>query len=703
MDEHFDIVVVGAGLGGLSAAGHLAKVGKRVLVLEHHTVPGGYAHEFRRGRYRFEVALHALDGVAPGGLVYPALDELGVLERVKFNRLDPFFTAKFPEHELVVPADIADYETQMVRLFPNQAQGFRSLFDAMRAVYVDLRRFSADGELKRRPPMAKLPATYPHMISAMSRSWADFMDVHLNDAKAKALFSTLWGYYGLPPRRLNAATFIIPWVTYHQYGAYYPEGGSMALSRALEVAIVEHAGEVRYRQTVNHFDIQDGKVIAVETEAGLRVTADMVISNANPLDTMLRWVGKENLPHEYVNKIETDVPAASNLVLYLGLDIDLALDGWQDHERFIIDTYDLDADYDRMMAGDFANTGMVLTHYNHADPTCSPEGGSVLMAMTLAPWDYADQWGTGGDLENYGKNPAYLELKQDAGEALLARVEEEMPGIRQHIVHMEVGTPLTNVRYSRNPGGSIYGSEQTVENMYLGRLRERTPVDNLYLTGAWVMGGGMSAAILSGRNVARRVIARMDGEQTETMINRDDGSASPDVAQVSKPAATTAATVLDISGRSMPATTLTAAGSERTLLLNALPSTAFLIFHGENNTDIVSEANAIVRAEYPMPDQLLIASIVDLHHIPRMFRRMANRALKTAYQRSAELIPAELDPVQYVIILPDWDGSVTSAIGFDAVGEEAGIVVTDNAGTLLGAFQGKGAAALALACLKDAV
>lgn len=62
-----DAVVIGAGLGGLSAAGHLAAEGRRVVVLEHHSVPGGYAHEFKRRGFRFEVALHAMDGVGPGG------------------------------------------------------------------------------------------------------------------------------------------------------------------------------------------------------------------------------------------------------------------------------------------------------------------------------------------------------------------------------------------------------------------------------------------------------------------------------------------------------------------------------------------------------------------------------------------------------------------------------------------------------------
>ena len=153
----------------------------------------------------------------------------------------------------------------------------------------------------------------------------------------------------------------------------------------------------------------------------------------------------------------------------------------------------------------------------------------------------------------------------------------------------------------------------------------------------------------------------------------------------------------------MPSTTLTAAGSARKIDLRALPSPSLFVFHGENNTDIVAEVNAALRGEFPDAAQLLIASVVDLHHIPRVFRSMANRAMNQAYTRSAELIPSELDPVQYVVILPDWDGSAAKSAGFDAVGENAGIAVADVDGNLHRALQGKEAIEQALTWVRELV
>jgi len=210
MDTKRDVVVIGAGLGGLSAAAYLAKSGKRVLVLEHHAVPGGYAHEFRRSRFRFEVALHALDGVAPGGWSYEILKELGVLDRIRFRRLDPFYSARLGGEEIVVPADVFAYESDLIRRFPREASGIRSLVDSMLQVFLQVRRFTWDRELGLRLPPSEMASRYSRMLDAMSVSWGEFMGRHIHDPRLQAVFYVLWGYYGLPPSRLNAATFILP-------------------------------------------------------------------------------------------------------------------------------------------------------------------------------------------------------------------------------------------------------------------------------------------------------------------------------------------------------------------------------------------------------------------------------------------------------------------------------------------------------------
>ncbi len=690
METKYDVVVIGAGLGGLSAAAHLAKAGKRVLVLEHHAVPGGYAHEFRRSKFRFEVALHALDGVAPGGWTYTILKELGVLDRLKFRRLDPFYSARFGDDEIVVPADMFTYEADLIRRFPHEASGIRSLVDAMLQVFFQVRRFTWDREMGRQPPPSEMMSRYARMLDAMSVSWGEFMGRHIRDPRLQAVFSVLWGYYGLPPSRLNAATFILPWVSYHLFGGYYPEGSSMALSRALEAVILENGGEFLYRQTVNRVEIEGGRAVAVETEKGLRIEASAVVSNASAPDTMLKFVGREHLPGDYVHRVEEALshPALSNLIIYLGLDRDLSAEGWQSHELFVSDDYDIEKQYEAVVDGRFEDAGFVMAYYNLVDPGCSPPGTSVLVILTLAPWDYADQWGTGGNLERYHRNPQYREVKQEAAEKLLVRAEKLVPGLRESIRFMEIATPLTNYRYTLNPAGSIYGSEQSVDNMYVNRLSDTTPIPNLFLTGAWVMGGGMSAAMLSGRNVARRVL-RHFGE----------GSA-----KVSPPSAKEEVRepVREVPGipESPPEITLEAVGSGRKVNLGELRTPAVLIFHGPSNASEASRINAEIRTTYPRASEVLVANVVDLDGVPKLFRSFAGREMKKAYEKAAAALPAGASPEEYVVVLPDWDGKATKAFGLAEVEERPAVVVLKD-GRVVGAAQGDGLAERAAALLKS--
>jgi all-trans-retinol 13,14-reductase len=694
--EKFDVIVIGAGLGGLSAAGYLAKAGKKVLVLEHHTVPGGYAHEFRRGKYRFEVALHALDGAAPGGWSYPMLKDLEVFDQVHFHRIDPFYTVRFPKQEIVAHADLMLYESELVKHFPHERDGIHKIIADMLETFWQVRRYDAEGQLGIRPELDKVPGLYPKMLAAMSMSLEEYMSQFIQDSELKTAFATLWGYYGLPPAQLNAATFIFPWVSFHLMGAYYPEGGSMAMSRALEATLKKYGGEIRYKQTVNKIVIQDGRAVGVETEKGLRVDADVIISNANSPDTLLKFVGREHLPASYVSGIEAGNPSISNFVLYLGLDRDLQAEGWKHHELFVMDSYDSNAGYQAALDGDFARTGLSITDYKSADPGCAPEGATVLNIFALADWNSANQWGTGGNLENYSDNPQYNELKHAATEIILDRVEKIIPGLRQSIKYMEVGTPITNWRYSRNVGGAIYGTDQTVGNTYQARLNAKTPIPNLFLAGAWTFGGGMSAALLSGRDTSRIVIGYMDGSEVVLMTAPalDDSPAIadqlpsiPEQAPVKPVAASAQASS---AARLAPALTLKAAGSGREVTLNAISKRAVLLFHTADTAESAERINQAVRgvAAYQPAEALAILNVVDLHSVPKLFRSFAEKSMRESFEKASKAIPQGQNPRDYVIILPDWDGKVTQGFGLGDTSKVVGLAVLDERGGVVGTYQG---------------
>jgi len=234
------------------------------------------------------------------------------------------------------------------------------------------------------------------------------------------------------------------------------------------------------------------------------------VSNASPSAT-LGLLPSGIRDGEWAQDVDSDLPALSSLVVHLGLDTDVAAEGWTHHEFFDMVGYDLEAEYQAILEGRFADVGMIVSNYTIVDPTCAPDGGSVLALTTLAPWDHDNVWGTGGDLENYRVNPEYLRVKEAAGNILIDRAERLIPGLRASIVTSHVGTPLTNVRYVRQPHGSLYGREQTVMNQ-MNRRRPSTPVGGLFLAGAWIGGGGMTAAVGSGKGAARAAARYLSGE-----------------------------------------------------------------------------------------------------------------------------------------------------------------------------------------------
>jgi phytoene dehydrogenase-like protein len=502
MAERIDAIVIGGGLGGLAAGVALARNGRKVVVLEQHTVPGGYAQCFQREPYRFDVSLHALNGLAPGGGVDHLYRDLGIWDRLRLHRLDPLYRLRLPDREVTAHADWYRYESELIGHFPAEATGIRAYLDEVAAVYRDLRRMEEDQAAGRMTAPADFPARYPALIRVSGETWEQMMSRHIADARARSALGVLWVYCGLPPSRCAALMGVVVTGSYHEHGGWYPEGGSGALSNALAQVLRERGGEIRYGVLATGIELSHERAVAVTTGDGQRLEAEVFISNASAPATMLEMVGRGHLPADYAARVADPVPSYTVFNVYLGLNRDVFAEQGLPHELFLAGSYSADESWHAGHRGDWEKAGVAITDYTRVDPGCAPPGYAVAVVGAVASWEYQDTWGTGGDLTGYHQNPRYLQIKRQVADALIARADAAVPGLANAIEFREASTPLTNFRYTRNPRGAIEGYENSPENSGPGWLAQETPIRNLFLAGAWTNTGGQNPAMASGAAAA---------------------------------------------------------------------------------------------------------------------------------------------------------------------------------------------------------
>ena len=258
----YDVIVIGSGIGGLTTAGLLARAGgKRVLVLERHTEPGGLTHTFRRDGASWDVGVHYIGQLGPGSQGRAYFDYLSGGE-LEWNRMpDSYDRFVYPGVELRVSSDPLRYERDLVDAFPQEARAIHRYFQDVRRVT----RWATLGFIQGmvpRPAASLLRAAQRLGGRRATQTTKAYLDAHFRSPRLKAVLASQWGDYGLPPSRSAFAVHALI-VSHYLEGAWFPRGGSARIARTFEKGIEQAGGAVRVGQEVTEILTENGTAVGV--------------------------------------------------------------------------------------------------------------------------------------------------------------------------------------------------------------------------------------------------------------------------------------------------------------------------------------------------------------------------------------------------------------------------------------------------------
>jgi all-trans-retinol 13,14-reductase len=492
-------IVIGSGIGGLAAAAALARRGKRVLLLEQHTVPGGQTQTFRRQDWVFATGVHYVSGVGPQqgprGQFRRLLEWLGDGSLQFAPCANPYDIVRLPGFEFGIPHPEAAYRAALHARFPGEATA------------ID-RWFHACHEARKAGTTLMAAHNFPPWIGwgfrlLRGRQADEWSHRTLADQLAdiahpqlRAVLGARWGDYGAPPA---TAPFIEhAWVTgAYDGGAYYPVGGPARFAETLLPTVRAAGGECRLGADVRRILVEDGRAGGVEVvEAGSVTTerAEHVISDIGLANTLACL--DASVAGAWRAQASPLGQGLGYLALYVGLEGDMAGAGATSANHWIYDGEDIDRIW--LRPADEDAPGLFVSFPSLKDPAWrGPPTAEVLGIVdraAFAPWLDAPQ-----------PSDDYAAFKDWIAERLLGQFQRHFPKLAPMVRFHEAATPLTQRRFVRAVGGSMYGIEMSVERQGSDALRLRTPVPGLLLAGQDVMGPGVQAAFMGGLMAAATV------------------------------------------------------------------------------------------------------------------------------------------------------------------------------------------------------
>jgi prolycopene isomerase len=498
--SNYPTVIIGAGLGGLSCGAYLSRQGIPVTIVEQADRPGGYAVSFERagGKFIFDVSLHGM--AANDNAAARVLNDLGVLKDLHLIELPEIYRLKTPDLEIALPPrDPQKYINVLIKQFPDEREGIQGFIKEIVGIAEEGDRLHRKGRYSK----LLFPFQYPKMWNALKKNLDQLMDGYVRNPALRNVLASLWDFHGLPPSKVSGLYYAAAKGDSLTNGTYYIKRRSRDLSDALAQIIESAGGQILYDTSVEKILLEKERVRGVVASGGQVIPARAVVSNANVLDTFKRMLPREAVPGDYVRALETYKPSLATFIVWLGLNQDIR-EGVKSCGVQVLSRRGPEAEYKACLNGDIERMPFRISAYDNMYEGYSSPGTSTIRILSLSSYG---PWGKYAADYKAGRKRDYDEEKRRWTDTLIRRAEEVIPGLASMIEVLESATPLTNWRYTRNPGGAIYGFEQSVDNAYIQRVDHRTPINGLYLASAWSSpGGGFSGVLVGGQMAFQKIM-----------------------------------------------------------------------------------------------------------------------------------------------------------------------------------------------------
>lgn len=505
--DTYDVIVVGAGLGGMTAASLLAKRGLSVLMIEQQGKPGGSCTSFRRDGVTYDVGTAMLYGFGERGFkpfrfLFNELEEpIEVVAHATLARMT------FEGQPIIFWPDIERFLQELDRLFPDEHDGLRAFYRDLYAMYENIvlknEVIVPPSEFSPRQGLRSLLASPIQMIKMqklLDTSVRSLLDRYFKGEAVIHFFDKLCSAYCYTtsdetPAVLAATMFI----DNHVGGVYYPAGGAQMLPNKLEKAFERLGGQVLYHTLVDEILIRDGQAYGVRLSNGVEIQAERVIANATVWNLYGKLVRPEHIPLERLAWAQGLVPTFPSMTLYLVVDRAALPPDVLPWEVFIENRAAIDS-------SDLTLYVNALVDETLCPPGERPAGGRVVITA-IAP--NLEQWPAPRSPQD--RSDAYYAQKQSQAQRMLDQIEQHFPGFGSHIETLIVGTPTTIERYLLKNGGAVGGPKNMLGQQMLRRLHARSEWKNLFVCGeSTVMATGAPATVVSGVGAANVVLRSLD-------------------------------------------------------------------------------------------------------------------------------------------------------------------------------------------------